>query len=38
MVQRLATNELCAGDAMSKHFLSAAPEDTLGEFRGLPGW
>lgn len=31
MVERLATNELCAGDAMSKHFLSAAPEDTLGE-------
>lgn len=30
MVERLATNELCAGDAMSKHFLSAAPEDTLG--------
>lgn len=26
-----ATNELCAGNLMSRHFLSAAPEDTLGE-------
>ena len=31
MVERLATDELCAGDVMSRHFLSAAPEDTLGE-------
>jgi acetyl-CoA synthetase len=28
---RLAADELCAGDVMSQHFLSAAPEDTLGE-------
>lgn len=27
----LATDELCAGEVMSRHFLSAAPEDTLGE-------
>ena len=26
-----STDELCAGDVMSRHFLSAAPEDTLGE-------
>lgn len=31
MADRLATDELCAGDVMSRHFLSAAPEDTLGE-------
>lgn len=31
MVDRLATDELCAGDVMSRHFLWAAPEDTLGE-------
>jgi acetyl-CoA synthetase len=26
-----ATDELCAGDAMSRRFVAAAPEDTLGE-------
>jgi CBS domain-containing protein len=26
-----ATDELCAGDLMSRTFVSAAPEDTLGE-------
>jgi acetyl-CoA synthetase len=31
MADRLLTDELCAGDVMSRHFLSAAPEDTLGE-------
>lgn len=31
MANRLATDDLCAGDVMSRHFLSAAPEDTLGE-------
>ena len=31
MANRLATADLCAGDVMSRHFLSAAPEDTLGE-------
>ena len=31
MADHLATDELCAGDVMSRHVLSAAPEDTLGE-------
>jgi CBS domain-containing protein len=31
MADRLVTDEPCAGDVMSRHFLSAAPEDTLGE-------
>ena len=31
MRDRLATDELCAGDVMSRQFLSVAPEDTLGE-------
>jgi CBS domain-containing protein len=31
MKDRLVTDELCAGEVMSRHFLSAAPEDTLGE-------
>jgi acetyl-CoA synthetase len=31
MNDRLATEELCAGDVMSRHFVSAASEDTLGE-------
>jgi CBS domain-containing protein len=31
MTDRLATGEPCAGDVMSRNFLSAAPEDTLGE-------
>jgi CBS domain-containing protein len=31
MTDRLATDELRAGDVMSRHFLSVAPEDTLGE-------
>ena len=31
MADRLATDELCAREVMSRHFLSAAPEDTLGE-------
>jgi CBS domain-containing protein len=31
MADRLATDELCAGEVMSRQFLSAAPEDTLGE-------
>jgi CBS domain-containing protein len=28
---RLAADEQCVGEVMSQHFLSAAPEDTLGE-------
>jgi CBS domain-containing protein len=31
MKRDLATDELCAGDVMSRRFVSAAPEDTLGE-------
>jgi CBS domain-containing protein len=31
MNDRLVTDELRVGDVMSRHFLSAAPEDTLGE-------
>jgi CBS domain-containing protein len=31
MKRELATDELCAGDVMSRTFVSAAPEDTLGE-------
>jgi len=31
MSEPVTTGELLAGDVMSRHFVTAAPEDTLGE-------